>query len=202
MRRVLAALVDQQGETPPAAPAATLLALFEEEDDVRVALTRRSSALPLHAGEIALPGGRVNPGEGMIAAALREAQEEVGLAPGAVEVVGWLEPVVGRRSGSVALPVVGLLARRPQLTPDPAEVAEVFDVGLTDLVAEGVYREERWDVPVPNRSVHFFELPGVTIWGMTARALHQFLSLVIGRTGRPGPEPAAGQAGRMPPAPA
>lgn len=188
-------------DRPPAAPAATLLALFQEDGDVRLVLTRRSTALPVHAGEIALPGGRVNPGEGMVEAALREAEEEVGLPPSAVEVVGWLEPVVGRTSGSVALPVVGLLAERPDLTPDPLEVAAVFDVAVADLLAEGVYREERWDVPVPDRPIHFFELPDVTVWGMTARVLYQFLSLVIGRTARPGPAPPGGQAGRTPPEP-
>jgi 8-oxo-dGTP pyrophosphatase MutT (NUDIX family) len=188
-------------DPPPAAPAATLLALFEEDGDVRLVLTRRSTALPVHAGEIALPGGRVNPGEGMVEAALREAEEEVGLAPSAVEVVGWLEPVVGRTSGSVALPVVGLLARRPDLTPEPFEVADVFDVAVTDLLAPGVYREERWDLPVADRAVHFFELPKVTVWGMTARVLYQFLSLIIGRTARRGSAPPAGQAGRTPPAP-
>lgn len=188
-------------DRPPAAPAATLLALFQEDGDVRLVLTRRSTTLPVHAGEIALPGGRVNPGEGMVEAALREAEEEVGLPPSAVEVVGWLEPVVGRTSGSVALPVVGLLAERPDLTPDPLEVAAVFDVAVADLLAPGVYREERWDVPVPDRPIHFFELPDVTVWGMTARVLYQFLSLVIGRTARPGPAPAGGQAGRTPPEP-
>ena len=168
-------------ETPPAAVAATLLAAFEEAGDVRLILIRRAQALPTHPGEIALPGGRVNPGEGMVEAALREAHEEVGLPPDSVQVVAWLDPVVGRTSGSVALPVVGLLGQRPQLVPDPAEVAAVFDVGVSELLADGVYREERWDVPVPDRAVHFFELPEATVWGMTARVLHQFLGLLTRR---------------------
>ena len=188
--------------SPPAAPAATLLAVFEEDRDVRLILIRRSPALPVHAGEIGLPGGRVLPGEGMVEAALREAEEEVGLVPAAVEVLGWLEPVVGRTSGSVALPVVGLLTGRPQLRPDPAEVAEVFDVSVGDLLTEGVHREERWDVPVADRAVHFFELPGVTVWGMTARVLYQLLSLLTGRTAPPGSAPPEARGGRTPPAPA
>lgn len=202
VRQVIGRLRVDGSDVPPAAAAATLLALFEEDGDVRLILIRRSALLLRHPGEIGLPGGGVHPGEGMIEAALREAAEEVGLVPDAVEVVGWLEPVVGRTSGSVALPVIGLLAGRPHLTPDPAEVAEVFDVAVADLLAEGVYREERWDVPIPDRAIHFFELPGVTVWGMTARVLHQFLSLVIGRTDRRGPAPAGAQEGRTPPAPA
>jgi 8-oxo-dGTP pyrophosphatase MutT (NUDIX family) len=189
------------GDRPPPAPAATLVALFEEGGEVRVILIRRSRALPVHAGEIGLPGGRVHSGEGMVDAALREAREEVGVAPEQIEVVGWLDPVVGRSSGSVALPIVGLLAARPALTPDAAEIEAIFDVALPDLLAEGVYREERWDVPVPDRAVHFFELPGVTVWGMTARALHQLLGLVTSRTGTPGQAPPPGQGGTTPPAP-
>ena len=173
------------GSPPPRAPAATLLALFEERGDVRLILTRRATSLPAHAGEVALPGGRVEPGEGMVAAALREAHEEVGLVPGEVEVVGWLDRVVGRRSGSVAVPIVGLLRKRPQLVPDPREVEAVFAVSVSELLADGVYREERWDVPVPDRPMHFFELPDDTVWGMTARVLHQFLCVVTGRTAPP-----------------
>ena len=163
---------------PPAAPAATLLVLFEDGGVVRLLLIRRSQALPVHPGEIGLPGGGVHPGEGMVEAALRETAEELGIPPGAVEVAGWLEPVVGRTTGSVALPVVGLLGGRPQLTPDPAEVDAVFEVPVADLLADGVYHEEVWDVPVA-RPVHFFELPDVTVWGMTARALRQFLALLL-----------------------
>lgn len=145
-------------------------------------LIRRAVALPTHAGEIALPGGRVEPGETMVEAALREAAEEVGIVPAQVEVVGWLDRVVGASSGSVATPVVGLLRRRPKLVAAPGEVEAIFDVALSDLMA--VYREERWDVPVPDRAMHFFELPEDTVWGMTARILHQLLAELTERKQR------------------
>ncbi len=200
----------RQGEPAPS-PAATLLALFEEGGDARVVLIRRALALPVHAGEIGLPGGRVEPGETMVDAALRETREEVGIDPRDVEVVGWLERVVGRTSGSVATPIVGLLAARPLLVLSPAEVEAAFDVALSDLVADGVYREERWDTPPaagPNaataqdRPVYFFELPEATVWGMTARVLRQLLVLLTERTAPPPPEPPPGQGGTTPPAPA
>ncbi len=197
------------GETPgavPVAPAATLLALFEEAGEARVLLIRRARALPVHAGEVGLPGGRAHAGEGMVDAALREASEEIGLPPSSVEVIGWLDPVVGRTSGSVAVPVIGVLARRPDVVPDPDEVEAAFDVALSELASDAVYREERWDVPVLDRSVHFFELADDTVWGMTARVLHQLLALVAqslsGRTDRPRAGPAPGREGTTPPAPA
>lgn len=164
-------------------------------------LIRRAQGLRHHPGEIGLPGGGVNPGEGMVDAALREAHEEVGLPPEAVEVVGWLDLVVGRTSGFVALPIVGLLAERPLLRPDPGEVAAVFDVSLDDLMAEGVHRQEEWDVGGDSRSVHFFDMPDVTVWGMTGRVLHQFLQAVTGRTGPPTGAPPGGQGETRPPAP-
>lgn len=202
VREALTTLHPARTGTPPSAPAATLLALFEERDDVRLILTRRAQSLPAHAGEISLPGGRVHPGEDMVEAALREAREEVGLLPADVEVVGWLDRVVGRTTGSVALPIVGLLSHRPRLSPDPGEVEAVFDVSVAELLAEGVYREERWDVPEPDRPMHFFELAHDTVWGMTARVLHQFLSVITGRRGPPEPAPPPGREGTTPPAPA
>lgn len=161
----------RDGGPPPPAPAATLLTLFEECGDARVILIRRAVALPVHSGEVALPGGRVEAGEGMVEAALREAREEVGIDPPSVEVVGWLDRVAGRTTGSVVTPVVGLLASRPRLTLEPAEVEAAFDVSLSDLMA--VYRSEVWGDP--DRVMHFFELPEDTVWGLTARVLHQLL---------------------------
>lgn len=189
-----------RGADPPIAPASVLLALFEECSDARVILIRRAAALPVHAGEIALPGGRVEAGEGMLDAALREADEEVGIRPGDVEVVGWLDRVAGRTSGFVVTPVIGLLARRPVLRPQEAEVEAVFDVALSDLMA--TYREERWDVPVPDRAMHFFELPEDTVWGMTARILYQLLSDLTERRARRAREPRSAPGGTRPPAPA
>lgn len=142
-------------------------------------LTRRSAALPTHPGEMALPGGRVERGETMVAAALREAEEEVGIPSAAVEVVGWLDRVTGRTRSSVATPIVGLLVAEPRLVPDPVEVDRILTPTLAELLR--VYRQERWDVPaVADRTMHVFELGGEVVWGMTARALYQFLVVVTG----------------------
>ena len=203
VRAAIEATSRSRPHAPQPSPAATLLALFEEDGEARIVLIRRTLALPVHPGEIALPGGRVHPGETMIDAALRETHEEVGIPPGEVEVIGWLERVVGRTSGSVATPVVGLLAGRPMLVPDPLEVEDAFDVALADLLRDGVYREERWDTPVvQDRPVYFFELPEATVRGMTARVLRQLLVLLTERTAPPPTAPAPGPGGRTPPGPA
>jgi 8-oxo-dGTP pyrophosphatase MutT (NUDIX family) len=175
--------------------AAVLVPLFEERGETRVVLTRRSTALRSHRGEVSFPGGRLDPGEAVEAAAVREADEEIALEPGSVRVAGWLHPVLTFVSGSLIFPVIGVLGGRPHVTASPAEVDRVFDVALADLVVDGVFYEERWSVPgrpVPGSAdgsfpVWFFEAAGEIIWGATARMLYELLSVVLGVSGSPAP---------------
>jgi 8-oxo-dGTP pyrophosphatase MutT (NUDIX family) len=167
-------------EADPKGEAGVLVPLFEEAGETRVILTRRAAHLRSHTGQVAFPGGRLEPGEDAVAGALREAHEEIGLDPGEVEVLGQLAPLATVSSGSRITPFVGALARRPLLSPNPAEVARIFDVSLARLLTDQVYREERWDLPgQDDRPMHFFELEGETIWGATARVLTELLELVI-----------------------
>lgn len=171
-----------------ARPAAVLLPLFEERGEARVVLTKRPDTMPSHRGEIAFPGGKLEPAvdADLRAAALREAHEEIGLDPTSVDVVARLEGIATVASRFVITPFVGVLPDRPVLTPDPREVEQVFDVALSDLLGEGVYREERWDTWKLDLDVHFFELPGETVWGATARILTNFLTRLL-VPGRPHP---------------
>lgn len=157
-----------------------LVALFEESGEARVVLTRRSEQLRSHTGQVAFPGGRLDHGESPLAAALREATEEVGIDPGAVEILGQLAPLSTVSSASHLTPFVGALAGRPHLRPSPSEVARAFDVSLAELADEAVYREEIWGVADGiARRVQFFEVAGELVWGATARILLQLLTAVI-----------------------
>lgn len=168
-------------EADPKGEAGVLVPLFEEAGETRVILTRRAAHLRSHTGQVAFPGGRLEPGEDAVAGALRESHEEIGLDPGDVEVLGQLAPLATASSGSRITPFVGALAQRPRLSANPAEVARVFDVSLAELLTDDVYREERWDLPgQDDRPMHFFELDGETIWGATARILTELLVLVVG----------------------
>lgn len=160
-------------------PAAVLCALFEEEGQARVILTRRSSGLRSHTGQVSFPGGRLDAGESPQAAALREASEEVGLDPVDCEVLGELSPLVTVTSGAGITPFVAALPGRPRLTPNPDEVERAFDVALSDLTGEDVYREEIWPMPGGDRSMYIFEVDGDTIWGATARMLTELLDRVF-----------------------
>jgi 8-oxo-dGTP pyrophosphatase MutT (NUDIX family) len=177
---------------PDSNPAAVLVALFEERGEARVLLTVRSSLLRSHQGEVAFPGGKLDPDEGVDEGALREAEEEVGLDPAAVTVVGHLTAMPTVSSNTLMTPVVATLASRPATHPAPDEVARVFDVALADLVADGVWAEELWAVPGRQGAdglaggefpVWFFTAAGEIIWGATARVLTELLCLVLGVDG-------------------
>jgi 8-oxo-dGTP pyrophosphatase MutT (NUDIX family) len=179
--------------------SAVLVALFEEDGETRVLLTRRSTRLRSHKGEVSFPGGRIDDGEDAPAAALREATEEVALDAATVSLVGWLHPVLTFATGSHITPVVATLPGRPESRPNPAEVERVFDVSLAELLADGVFHEERWTIPghlVPSSAdgsfpVWFYETAGELIWGATARMLTELLCMVLELGPPPGPTAAA-----------
>ncbi len=167
--------------------SAVLVALFDEDGEAHVILTRRSFALRSHRGEIALPGGANDPGEDLIDTALREAYEEVGLERSLVRPVGWLSPLVTFASASAIWPVVAHLEARPELVADPAEVDRVFTVALADLAQEGAFIEERWR-RVERRPgsdddgffpLYFYRVPEDVIWGATARVLTELLCVAL-----------------------
>ena len=180
--------------------SAVLAAIWEEDGEARVLLTRRTAWLRSHSGQVAFPGGRVDEGETLLEAALREAHEEVALDPQSVEVIGRLSRMHTISSGAGIYPFVGVLPARPTVDPNPDEVARVFDVALGELMADGVFHEEIWGIAETERPIYFFELDGETIWGATARMLYELLLLLIGRTPPPAPAPLPRPGSATPPA--
>jgi 8-oxo-dGTP pyrophosphatase MutT (NUDIX family) len=165
---------------PGARPSAVLVALHNGAAGAEVVLTRRSQSLRNHRGEISFPGGRLDDGETPEHAALREADEEVALAPEAVELVGRLPPLATVVSLSHIVPVVGRLRARPALRPAAAEVERILHVPLRELADPAGFREEWWGEREMARSIYFFELEDETIWGATARILVDLLSVALG----------------------
>jgi len=170
-----------------ARPSAVLVVLRDGPHGAEVLLTRRSMNLRNHKGEISFPGGRLDEGETYEDAALREAEEEVALPPSSVDVVGRLLPLSTVVSLSYIVPVVARLASQLPLAPASIEVSRVLWVPLHDLVRTDTYRGERWGAPPGERVLHFFELDDETVWGATARMLHQLLR-VAHRIAGPEPE--------------
>lgn len=149
--------------------AAVLVTLIDrDEDGVGVVLTRRADTLNRHAGQIAFPGGRLDPGETPWAAALREADEEIGLAPAFVEVAG-LSSSYQTGTGFRVTPVVGFLRPGFLLTPNPGEVADVFEAPFTTLMDPSRHERRFYDMPDGRRRWFYaIEVGERVIWGATA----------------------------------
>ena len=162
--------------------SAVLVPLYEAEGEVHVVLTRRSSNLRSHTSEVSFPGGRSDDGEAPLTTALREAHEEIGLDPQLVRPIGELDMFVTVGSASLVHPMVGALAARPELVPASDEVEHILHVPLSELLADGVFREEIWPIFDRERPITFFELYGDTVWGATAAMLRQMLTLAVGLT--------------------
>ena len=168
--------------------SAVMVLLAEGPTGAEVLLTRRSMELSTHQGEISFPGGRLDAGESFEQAALREANEEVGLDPAAVHLVGQLDAMNTMVSRSYIVPVVGVADRATPVHPATGEVDRVFWVPLTDLIREDTFREERWSLGSGDEmTIFFYELDDETVWGATGRILTQLLRLALGVAGPPPP---------------
>jgi 8-oxo-dGTP pyrophosphatase MutT (NUDIX family) len=164
-----------------------LLPLFEEDGEARLVLTKRPETMPSHQGEIAFPGGKVDTDldDSAEAAALREAEEEIGLDRRSVEIVGAFPPL-GTVPGTFFIePFVGLVEGHPELTPHEREVARVFHLALSELLSDDAFREEiwMWDAGGVERTMQFYDVAGETVWGATARILTGFLAHLTGTVG-------------------
>jgi 8-oxo-dGTP pyrophosphatase MutT (NUDIX family) len=152
-------------------PAGVLAPIVEGPDGLQLLLTKRSAALKHHPGQIAFPGGKQDPNDAdVIAAALREAHEEIGLPPANVEVLGTLPPHETVTSFLVT-PVIGFVRQPFEIRPEPGEVDEVFAVPLDHVLDPANYlvQSRRWR----GQMRHYFVVPfgPYYIWGATARML-------------------------------
>jgi len=168
-----------EGETE----AAVLVPLFLAGDELHAVFTRRREDLRRHAGEISFPGGRRDHAEESLeTTALREAHEEIGLPPSAVELLGALPPVRTFVTGYVVFPHVGLIEPGNAWVPSPAEVAEVIELPLGAL-AEGFATR-----PMTRRGFTFetdtYLVGEHLIWGATARILGELLARLGPLAGR------------------
>ena len=157
--------------------AAVLVPLHEEEGVASVLLTLRRADLRQHAGQVSFPGGRVNPGESTLDAALREAHEEVGLDPSRARVLGRLTDTVVLQSANRLTPWVASVPYPFPYAASPREVEAIWHVPIPALLAPGVHRTQRHGFYGLDVEIHFYEVEGRTIWGATARVLHELLEI-------------------------
>jgi 8-oxo-dGTP pyrophosphatase MutT (NUDIX family) len=161
---------------------AALLLLYPHLGEPHIALTVRGADLRHHTGQVSLPGGRVDPGESIEAAALRETEEEIGVPVSAIEIVGTLTPLQIPVSGFVLHAVVGVTQARPDFTPHEREVARIIEVPLSTLRDPAIVKRETrirtrdgasMEVDTP-----YFDIDGEKVWGATAMVLAEFLAVL------------------------
>jgi 8-oxo-dGTP pyrophosphatase MutT (NUDIX family) len=163
-------------------PAAALVLIYPHAGEWHVPLTVRGSGLRHHTGQVSLPGGRLDhPDESVEQAALREANEEIGVAPDAVEIIGRLTAVPIAVSGHLLHPVVGLAAERPEFSVAAPEVERLIELPVARLMEPDAVGSEQRTRAFPAhvvQTVPYFEVAGARIWGATAMVLAEFTALL------------------------
>jgi 8-oxo-dGTP pyrophosphatase MutT (NUDIX family) len=157
-------------------PAAVLIPIQERTDGEYLVLTRRADHLPTHKGQIAFPGGRVDPRDAdATETALRECYEEIGIGPDCVRVLGRLDEFTAGY-GLVVTPIVGVIPERCEFRLDPAETTDVASVPISSLMAQANFVRDAQLSPGGHPSYHFY-VNDWDVWGVTARIIVQFLEL-------------------------
>lgn len=169
---------DRLAQLPPVATAsdveaAVLVPLYEDDrGDVRLVLTKRHDWMRTHAGDVVFPGGKIDEEDvGPVAAALREAWEEVRIPAEAVEVIGGLGTIQPGPQGLLVVPVVARIERPEELHPQPDEVDVIIEPTLTELLDDSLWQQRLFY----GRDLWFYEFPEGTLWGATAFMVRELL---------------------------
>jgi 8-oxo-dGTP pyrophosphatase MutT (NUDIX family) len=167
-------------DTPlPNARASSVLILFyPHADTLYLPLILRPTYPGVHSGQVSFPGGGQEAGDAdLIATALREAHEEVGIDPATVTVIGQLTPIYIRPSNNLVQPVVGYATARPAFVPDAREVAQLIEAPVLELLDPANQRIEQWELRDRTAHVPIFGIQRQVIWGATAMMLGELLAL-------------------------
>jgi 8-oxo-dGTP pyrophosphatase MutT (NUDIX family) len=166
--------------------SAVLIALYERDDAVQLLFIKRTERVGTHKGEIGFPGGRIETDDASpLAAALREAEEEVGIPVADVAPLGALPSVDTIVTGMLIYPFIGRLDAPPTLIPSPFEVAETIEVPLPHLLDPATYHEEEWIIRGVKRPIFFYRYGPYDIWGATGRIVQLFLARLEAWDDRP-----------------
>ncbi|MCW5911215.1 MAG: CoA pyrophosphatase [Cyclobacteriaceae bacterium] len=163
----------------PPKPGSVMILLHPYGNDILFPLTKRPDYLGTHGGQISLPGGKAEAGETAIDTALRETEEEIGIHPKEIEVLGTLSRFFVIPSNFMVTPVVGLLNDIPHYTPDPKEVVRVLEGSVSQLIDDQAVRIKEIMAAklFPMRAPHF-EIEQEVVWGATAMILNEFRTIL------------------------
>ena len=182
------------GAVPPykqtedaAVPSAVLILLFPGDEGWAFFLTERSSQVEHHQGQVSLPGGAQERGETLQQTALRETQEELGIAIHGISVLGPLTPLFIPVSGFRVYPFVAWTGEKPDLSPDSSEVNSVHVVSVNQLLDETVIVREIREIRGEKVEIPYFHFDGVKVWGATAVMLSELREILRRANAKPGP---------------
>jgi len=179
VERVLGTYEPRQLSSANRTRAAVLVPLQHVGDDVHLVYTRRAQSLPHHRGQVAFPGGTRAPQDDTLeGTALREADEEVGLRPADVRLLGRLDDLETVSSRFLITPFVGVVPYPYAWEPCPAEVDAIFTVPLSRLLDPQTERRELWDFGGRVLSIDHFPVDGQVIWGATHRITRNLLAVL------------------------
>jgi len=159
------------------ARAAAIVPLHEKDGEVHVVLTRRPQHMRRHAGQLSVPGGRIDPGEEPLDAALRETEEEIGLPRSRVDVLGRLSETLVLQTAFRLTPWVASVPYPYPYVAQPGEVEEILHVPLAALERPGVHRVEPREAYGMRLDVHYFTVGDEVLWGATARVIVELLGI-------------------------
>ena len=166
----------------PPTPAAVLIGLVRRPEGHTVLYTERSPDLRSHSGQVAFPGGKVDAADAHAgAAALREANEEIGMEPGEATILGYMEPYF-TGSNYLITPVVAEVMPSGPFVPNPGEVHSVFEVPLKRILDSASYGHFRIKRGGKEHTTWQIDHDGHMIWGITANLTRKFRDLVLGET--------------------
>lgn len=156
--------------------SSVLLLLFPENNDLILCLIKRPATMKHHAGQVALPGGQIDPGETAIETALRETWEEIGVPPGNVKILGALSELFVDVSGFIIRPFVGWLDEKPQFSLNPLEVEKILLFPL--IGCRNALQETELETVTGRLTVPCFPFEGEIIWGATAMIISEFYDML------------------------
>jgi len=157
--------------------AAILIALFEKDGEICFPMIKRPENIKNHPGQIALPGGSKEKEENLERTALREAQEEIGIDPDKVEIIGKLTPIPVPVSGYLVQTYIGIIDEEPDWKLSKDEVADFFILKLSELLDADNEYYEKWNLRGFDAKVPIFRIGDLKIWGATASVLSEFIEL-------------------------
>ncbi|HEV7487273.1 MAG TPA: CoA pyrophosphatase [Thermoanaerobaculia bacterium] len=177
LRAILAARPAIEIDAPELKRAAVLIPIVPNDGSWSLLFSRRSANLAAHSGQIAFPGGGVESGEPLEAAAVREAHEEVGIGADHIELIGRLDDLV-TNSGFLVAPFVGIINERVDYVLQASEVDEVFEVPIEALLLPTQPEVRYVAFRKKNYPAYFYRHEQHEIWGLTGRILKHFLDFV------------------------